>query len=88
MLCRCLREQHAWPKGKNGREYVGYVIPIGYPNTSATCGLCDDPAVVWLDEAEINSYEQGNRIFSGNTNVIRIKVDDNGITRRNNKKMY
>jgi len=79
MLCRCLRG-HSWPAGRNGRKYVGYAIPIGYPQTSAICGLCNDPAVVWFDEKEISSYEQGNRIFEGPNKFVKIKVDDSGVT--------
>ncbi|WP_378954723.1 hypothetical protein [Pelosinus sp. sgz500959] len=78
MLCRCLAK-HSWPRGKKGRKYIGYVKPFGYPDTAAVCGSCDNPAVVWLDEMEVELYEQGNRIFNGPTQFVSIKVDNDGI---------
>jgi hypothetical protein len=76
-LCRCL-ENHAWPKGTK-RKYVAYVKPIGYPKTSSVCVHCDNPGVLWLEEAEVTEYQNGTRIFYGPGNFTRMKADDSGI---------
>jgi len=76
-LCRCL-ENHAWPKGKK-REYIAYVKPVGYPETSSICGLCDNPGVIWIEDSEVKAYESGRRIFVGQTYVVKMKVDHSGI---------
>lgn len=82
MLCRCL-QNHSWPNGKNGRRYVGYVLPIGYPETAAICGRCNAPGVVWLDEEEADCYEQGERIFQASNAFTKIKVVAGGMVREN-----
>jgi len=76
-LCRCL-QIHAWPKGKR-RKYVAYVQPVGYPNTSLICGLCNNPGVIWLDRLEVSAYLNGQRIFDGPNAFTRMKVGDDGI---------
>jgi len=77
-ICRCL-EIHSWPKGRKGREYIAYLKPIGYPDTSLICGLCDNPGVIWIESTEANAYKDGQRIFSGPSNFTRMKVDNRGI---------
>lgn len=76
-LCRCLK-YHNWPKGKR-RKYVAYVIPVGYPNTSSICGLCDNPGVIWLESSEVTAYQNGQRIFKGPSAFTKIKADNSGI---------
>jgi hypothetical protein len=76
-LCRCLEERHR-PKGRTN-QYIGYVQPIGYPNTALICGRCDNPGVIWLDSTEEKAYHNGIRIFTGPTNFAKIKADDAGI---------
>ena len=76
-LCRCL-QTHAWPKGRI-RKYIAYVKPVGYPNTSLICGLCDNPGVIWLDRLEVSAYLNGQKIFDGPSAFTRMKADDDGI---------
>jgi hypothetical protein len=73
-LCRCL-ETHAWPEGRTA-DYVAYVFPVGYPDTSSICGRCDNPGVIWLTEAERNQYQSGVRIFDGPNNFVRMRADN------------
>lgn len=75
-LCRCL-EKHSPPKSK---EYIAYVRPIGYPNTSSICGRdnCDNPGVIWLKKHGVDLYNRGQRIFRV-TNVAKMKADDKGV---------
>lgn len=76
-LSRCL-ESHSPPGGNN---YVGYVRPVGYPNSSTICGRkdCKYDGVIWLTDNERNDYLSGERIFSYATNTAKVKVDDSGI---------
>ena len=75
-LCRCL-EAHAWPRGRV-IKYVAYLRPFDYPKTSLTCGLCDNPGVIWIDREEENAYHHGQRIFEGPNSFVRMKADDSG----------
>jgi len=81
-LCRCLAK-HAWPQGTKS-DYVGYVTPVGYPQTALICGLkeCDKPAVIWLTQEEVKKYQEGGRIFGLKTALVKVKADDNGINLR------
>ena len=76
-LCRC-KESHSPPKSK---RYVVYAHPIGYPDTSTICGnpKCRKPGLLWLDDSESKSYQNGQRIFGGPTNMTKTKADDKGI---------
>jgi hypothetical protein len=76
-LCRCL-ESHAWPIGRT-TQYVAYAKPIGYPNTSSICGLCDNPGMIWIDRSEEKAYQKGQRIFSGPNAFTKMKADESGI---------
>jgi len=78
-LCRCL-ENHPWPRGKK-RKYVAYVILIGYPKSSLICGLCDNLGVIWIEDFEVKVYKSGERIFVGQTNVVKMKADGSGINK-------
>lgn len=79
-LCRCL-ERHAWPKGRKGREYIAFIKPVGYPESSSICGLCDNPGVIWIEAFEEAAYINDQRIFDGPNNFTRMKADDSGIHR-------
>jgi len=75
-LCRCVK--HGWPKGRNGREYVASVEPVGYPDTAVICGLsnCDEPGLIWLDEGDLEEYYKGERVFTGSSNFTKVKAKD------------
>ena len=77
-LCRCL-EKHSWPEGRKGNEYVGFVIPVGYPETALICGLCNNPGVIWLTVPEKEAYEKGGRIFIGPNKFAQMKAADSGV---------
>jgi hypothetical protein len=74
---RCLHHQ---PRNK---EYDAYVEPIGDPS-ALVCGLtnCDKPAYIWLDKEEQIAYENGERVFHGATNVVKVKAADSGLKKR------
>jgi len=76
-LCRCL-ENHAWPKGKK-KEYIAYVKPVGYPETSSICGRCDNPGVIWIESSEEIAYKNGQRIFEVPNHFTKMKADNSGI---------
>ncbi len=73
-VSRCL-ETHAWPKGRV-RKYIGYLKPLGYPETSLICGLCDNPGVIWIEKEESETYIHGQRIFDGPNAFTRMKADN------------
>jgi hypothetical protein len=75
-LCRC-KDHHSPPKSP---KYIAYAYPVGYPDTSTICGrkACQDVAVVWLDDIEYASYQNGQRIFGGPSNMTKMKVDGRG----------
>jgi hypothetical protein len=79
-LCRCL-EAHAWPNGRV-RKYTGYLKPLGYPETSLICGLCNNPGVIWIEKEEEAVYGQGQRIFDGPNAFTKMKADDSGVYRK------
>jgi hypothetical protein len=71
-LARC--EKHR-PAG-NRKNYVVAVGPVGYPNTATICGRpgCEEPALVWLTEAERAEHERGVAIFRFDSNVAKVRV--------------
>jgi hypothetical protein len=69
---------HAWPKGRIN-NYIAYLKPIGYPDTSSICGLCDNPGFILIDKSDKLSYQSGKRIFDGPNMFTRMKADDSGI---------
>jgi hypothetical protein len=76
---------HSWPKGRT-TDYIGYVFPVGYPETALICGRCDKAGTIWLNEDEISAYQNGKRIFEGPNNFTRMRADDRGVTiGRNNQ---
>ena len=77
-LCRCLGE-HAWPIGRGSNEYVGYVMPEKYPNADIVCGRFDETTVIWLLPEEADAYEEGQRIFEGPNNFVRIRAGGRGV---------
>ena len=46
-------------------DYVSYALPVGYPNTAATCDVvgCARPARLWLSKDERAAFEGGQRVF-------------------------
>lgn len=71
-LCRC--EIHK-PLGRK-KEYVNYVKPIGYPNTSSICGRkkCKSPGLIWFTNEEYHNYLLGESIFSYDSAVSKVEV--------------
>ena len=76
-LCRCL-DYHKWPVGRGANKYVGFVLPMNYPESDLVCGRCDKPAVIWLLQQEAEAYEAGQRVFDGTGNFVRIRARDQG----------
>lgn len=75
-LVRC--DTHGKPQGGNVQaKYVYAANPVGYPNTAALCGRtrCENPGRAWLTQAEYSAYQQGQRVFGFNSNVINLKVE-------------
>ncbi len=75
-ICRCLK--HSPPRERK-RTYVGFVLPVGYPDTAVICGLCDKPALIWLDENDSIEFKNGCRIFKGPNDFTKIKTTDEKI---------
>ena len=71
-LSRC--KQHGNPRGRN--EYLTFVEPINYPNTSTICGRnnCNNPGLVWLNKIEQEEYQNGIEIFKFANNTTKVKV--------------
>lgn len=75
-LARCTN--HGYPTGRNGNEYSRKAVkPVGYPDTAAMCGRtdCEHPAMIWLLVEERREYDQGERVFSVSSKVIRVRVE-------------
>lgn len=76
-ICRCLARHSPPATRQTTTPYVGYVYPVGYPNTAAICGRedplpCNNPAVIWLTNNEMQAYAQGIRIFSVDSRKVKI----------------
>jgi hypothetical protein len=73
-LVRC--EKHGRPNGRT-RNYVGNVKPIGFPDTAAVRGLhkCENPGLIWLEQHELEAYRQGQRVFYGESSVMKARAD-------------
>lgn len=58
------------------KSYVTFQIPIGYPNSAVICGRkeCHVNVKVYLTQEEVNEYRQGQRIFSYDSNVAKVRV--------------
>lgn len=72
-LVRC--DLHGKPEGRIYTYNIG-VRPVGYPDTSAICGLsrCENPGLVWLTEEEHLEYVSGQRILRVPNQAVKIKV--------------
>ena len=72
-LCRC--EAHS-PLNNRTNEYTHWVLPVGYPDTSAMCGdtLCPNPGKVYLTGDEFERFKNGQVIFRFPTNASKVKV--------------
>lgn len=72
-LVRC--KSCGQPSGRS-KIYVKAVEPLGYPDTAAICGLngCHKPGLIWLDESDSAEYDKGQRVFFGQTSVMKAKA--------------
>ena len=66
MLVRCVKHP--------SKAYLRSVEPIGYPDTAAICGRCDNPGKILLNELEWKAYQAGQTVFSFNNNVMRVQA--------------
>lgn len=73
-LVRC--KHHGKPEGRNF-TYLRSVKPVGWPKTSAVCGLsgCENPGLIWLIDAESREYEEGRRVFGFNNTSMKVKAE-------------
>ena len=71
-LARC--EKH--PAQGRSKSYVTARIPIGYTASAVICGrpYCTGNAKIYLTQEEENDYQQGQKIFSYDSNVAKVKV--------------
>ena len=55
-------DEHGPPRGRV-HSYPRSVRPIDYPNRAVVCAKagCDNPGLVWLNEADIEAYDRGER---------------------------
>lgn len=74
VLVRC--EQHGKPKGRKF-NYVRSVKPVGWPETSAVCGLsgCESPGLIWLTDEENRDYDKDQRIFGFNNASMKVRAE-------------
>ena len=66
MLVRC--------KDHPSKNYSHSVEPVGYPDTAAVCGRCDQPGRILLNETEWKAYQSGQVVFRFNNNVMAVKA--------------
>lgn len=71
-LARC--ENH--PSRGRTKNYVTTRLPIGYPTSAVVCGRpdCEESAKIYLTQEEENRYQRGQRIFSYDANVAKVKI--------------
>lgn len=66
------------PAGRGGykRTYVTSVQPLGHPNSALVCGTptCSGPGLIWLEQAELNAYNKGQRVFEMATNTAKVRA--------------
>jgi hypothetical protein len=67
MLVRC--------NNHPSEKYSHNARPVGYPNTAAICGRCDQPGMILLNVDEWNAYQTGQVVFSFNNNVMRVRAE-------------
>ncbi len=68
MLVRCAKHP--------SKKYSHSVPPVGYPNTAAICGRCDNAGMLLLRQGEWQAYLSGQRVFSFNSNVVQIRAEE------------
>lgn len=63
------------PKGRP-EPYVVAAEPIGYPESSTVCGTqgCENPALIWLKQSEVDAYHKGQRVFDFPTHAVKVRV--------------
>ena len=73
-IVRC--KGHSPPK-EITRHYVQSVNPLGYPATGVICGRqgCEKPGLIWLEAKELKKYQNGETVFSVQTNRVRVKAE-------------
>ena len=61
-LARC--DDHQPEAG--GEDYQSYALPVGYPDTAATCDVigCINAARLWLTDDERARFLAGERVFT------------------------
>ncbi len=67
MLVRC--------NNHPSKVYGHSAKPLGYPNTAAICGRCDQAGMTLLNEAEWKAYQAGQAVFSFNNNAMRVRAE-------------
>jgi len=82
-LCRC--KEHSPPEGRR-QDYIGFVLPVGYPDTALVCGLCEKPGVIWLTSEEIAGFKKGERIFAGPNKFAKMRTNDEEV--KNKDQIY
>ncbi len=72
-LARCRKCGH--PNGRT-KTYVAAAIPVGGHATAAICGRadCEEPALIWLTMKERAEYDKGQRVFSFDSCVMKVRV--------------
>jgi len=68
MLVRC--EDHP----SKQKQYSHIVDAVGHPDTAAICGRCDKAGRILPNEKEWKAYRQGQRIFSFNSYVMKVRA--------------
>lgn len=66
-------------------QYIACAKLVGYPHTALVCGRCDNPGVICLDASEEQGCHEGQRIFRGPDNFVRMRADNNETAARNDE---
>lgn len=71
-ICRCLEQ----PPKERTKSYVRHVEPMGYGEGAMICGRkeCMNDGLIWLTQQESILYDKGERIFSFDSAVCKVKV--------------
>jgi hypothetical protein len=67
MLVRCAKHP--------SKSYSYSARPVGYPNTAAICGRCDQPGMILLNVSEWKAYQAGQIVFSFNNATMQVKAE-------------
>lgn len=66
------------PPGRGGykRNYVRSVQPLGHPTRALICGTrsCTGVGLIWLEKAESDAYNKGERIFALQTDTPKVRA--------------